>query len=81
MLRFLILVALGMLFSCATSVPPMPDFRTDGTKACGRDCQTQYSACMKNEIRPDFLLFSPRKEACQKMLRECHDTCLSKEKI
>jgi hypothetical protein len=36
---------------------------------------------MKNEARPDFLLMSPRKEACQKMLRECHDTCLSKEKM
>ena len=81
MSRFLIFVALGMLFSCATSVPPMPGFRTDGAKECGRDCQTQYSACMKNEIRPDFLLFSPRKEACQKMLRECYDTCSSKEKM
>ena len=80
MSRLLIVMALGLLCSCATSVAPMPDYRTDGGKACGLDCQTQYSACMKNEVRPDFLLMSPRKEACQKMLRECYDTCLSKEK-
>jgi hypothetical protein len=79
MSRFLIFLALSLLFSCSTSVPPMPGYGTDGRKACGLDCQTQYSACMKNEVRPDFLLMSPRKEACQKMLRECYDTCLSKE--
>jgi hypothetical protein len=80
MSRLLIFMALGFVFSCASSIPPMPGYGTDGEKACGRDCQTQYSACMKNEVRPDFLLMSPRKEACQKMLRECYDTCSSKEK-
>ena len=80
MSRLLIFVALVLLFSCATSVPPMPNYQTDGGKECGLDCQTQYSACMKNEVRPDFLLMSPRKEACQKMLRGCYDTCLDKEK-
>lgn len=81
MSRLLIFVALGLLFSCATSVPPVPSYQTDYGKECGRTCQTQYSACMKNEVRPDFLLMSPRKDACQKMLRECGDTCLSKEKM
>ena len=81
MARLWIFVALGLLCSCATSVPPMPSYQTDSGKTCGRDCQNQYSACMKNEVRPDFLLMSPRKDACQKMLRECYDTCLSEEKI
>ena len=79
MLRILIIVALCWLFSCATSVPPMPHYQTDQGQECGRDCQIQYSGCMKNEIRPDFLLFSPRNEACQKMLRGCYNTCLDKD--
>lgn len=80
MSRLLIFLALGMLHSCATSHPPMPAFWTDGGKACGLECQAQYSACMKNEVRPDFLLLSPRKDACERMLRVCYDTCSRKEK-
>ena len=79
MLRILIIIALCWLFSCATSVPPMPLYQTGRGQECGRACQNQYSGCMKNDIRPDFLLFSPRKEACQKMLRECYNTCLDKD--
>jgi hypothetical protein len=79
MLRTMIIFALWLLAACATSVPPMPDYQTNRGQTCGRECQTQYSACMKNDIRPDYLLFSPRKEACQKMLRECYDTCLDKD--
>jgi hypothetical protein len=79
MLRILIIIALCWLFSCATSVPPMPLYQTDRGQECGRACQNQYSGCMKNEMRPDFLLFSPRKEACQEMLRECYNTCLDKD--
>jgi hypothetical protein len=75
----MIILALWLLAACATSVPLMPDYQTNRGQACGRECQTQYSACMKNDIRPDYLLFSPRKEACQKMLRECYDTCLDKD--
>jgi len=81
MLRLLIFLALGLMASCASSLPSMPGYRTDGGKGCGLDCQTQYSACMENEARPDFLLMSPRKEACRKMLRECYDNCLSKENM
>lgn len=76
MLKTMIILAGCFLASCAASDPPMPDYRTDRGQACGHQCQTQYSACMKNDIRPDYLLFSPRKEACRKMLRECHNTCL-----
>jgi hypothetical protein len=79
MLRTMIIFALWLLAACATSVPPMPDYQTNRGQACGRECQTQYSACMKNDIRPDYMLFSPRQEACQKMLRECYDTCLDKD--
>ena len=79
MLRILIIIALCWLFACATSVPPMPLYQTDRGQECGRACQNQYSGCMKNDIRPDFLLFSPRKVACQKMLRECYNTCLDKD--
>jgi hypothetical protein len=75
MTRILIVAALGALVSCASSVPPMPGYRTDEAKQCGLACQRQYAACMQNDIRPDFLLMSPRKEACGKMLRECYDTC------
>ncbi len=83
MSRILIIMALFLLCSCATSVPPMPlpIIQTDRGKACGHDCQTQYSACMQNEIRPNFLLMSPRKEACKKMLNECYDTCLNKDNM
>jgi hypothetical protein len=81
MSRIWVFMALGFLLSCASSVPPMPGYRTERGERCGLDCQTQYSACMKNEIRPDFLLLSPRKEACQRMLRECYETCLSNDKM
>ena len=75
----MIILVLWLLAACATSVPPMPDYQTDRGQECGRECQTQYSACMKNDIRPDYLLFSPRKEACRKMLRECYNICLDKD--
>jgi len=74
MSRRLIFVALGFVLSCASTVPPMPGYQTDRGQECGLKCQTQYNACMKNEVRPDFLVMSPRKEACQKMLRGCYDT-------
>lgn len=81
MVRIMIILALCITASCATSVPPMPDYQTNRAQECGRDCHRQYSSCMKNEIRPDYLLFSPRKEACQQMLRECYNTCLEKDKM
>ncbi len=81
MVRILITVAMGLLLSCAASVPPPPAYQTDRGQKCGQTCQTQYTACMENEVRPDYLLMSPRKEACQKMLRECYDSCLNKDKI
>ena len=79
MWRILIFMTLGLLLSCTASVPPMPAYRTESGKECGLNCQAQYSACMQNEVRPDYLLMSPRKEACQKMLRECYDACSSKD--
>ena len=80
MVRILLFMALGLLLSCATTVPPPPDYQTESGQNCGHACQTQYTGCMENDVRPDYLLMSPRKEACQKMLRECYDTCLDKEK-
>jgi len=73
-------MVLGLLVSCTASVPPMPNYETSTGQECGIDCQAQYSACMENELRPDYLLMSPRKEACQKMLCGCYDACLEKEK-
>jgi hypothetical protein len=75
MSRILIVAALGFLLSCASPVPPIPGYWTEAQKRCGGDCQVRYTACMENDIRPDYLLISPRRDACRKMLRECYDAC------
>lgn len=80
MWRIIFITAIGLIFSCTTAAPPPPGYQTEAGQKCGRVCQTQYTACMENEIRPDYLLMSPRKRACEKMLRECYGNCLADEK-
>lgn len=81
MLKTSLVLVLATLLSCASAVPPPPAYQTMRGQTCGRDCQSRYAACMQNELRPDYLLMSPRKRACGKMLRECHDGCLEGERM
>ena len=74
------LIILIFFCGCAASAPPRPVFTTAAGEACAGDCQADYDSCMQNEIRPDYLVFSPRKKACGKMLRGCYDRCSEKEK-
>ena len=68
------------IYSCASSIPPMPAYATSEGEACAVTCQNTHEDCMKNEIRPDYLISSPRKKACGKMLRKCYEICSKKEK-
>jgi len=77
LIGFMVLI---VLCGCAASIPPMPAYSTSEGEACAADCQKTYGRCMENEIRPDYLIFSPRKEACGKMLRGCYESCAEKEK-
>ena len=69
-----------LLMGCTQKIPPMKSVETPtpALEACAQECQRQYTECMKLEIRPDYLLFSPRKRACQKMLKECYQSCKDK---
>jgi uncharacterized lipoprotein YmbA len=75
-----VVVALALVFGCATSVPEKPFYNTPAGKQCAEQCQKQYSTCMESEVRPDYFLASPRKDACGKMLNECYRRCLEKDK-
>ena len=80
MKKLLVCIALGVLFGCANTGPQMPNYTTPKGEECAAACRNDYSDCMKSDVRPDFLLFSPRKRACEKMLRECYGGCLEKDK-
>lgn len=77
--KFLALITLAVLLGCMKQLAPMPKFETPAGEECALACQRDYSGCMALDIRPDFLLFSPRETACKKMLQECYQSCLSKE--
>jgi len=80
MRKSLVLIALGLVSGCATSMPEKPFYNTPAGKQCAEQCQKQYSTCMESEVRPDYFLASPRKDACGKMLNECYRRCLEKDK-
>jgi hypothetical protein len=80
MRKSVVLIAIGLVFGCATSIPEKPFYNTPAGKQCAEQCREQYSVCMESEVRPDFLLLSPRKEACGKMLNECYQRCLGEDK-
>jgi len=73
-------MTLVLLIGCAQKIPPMPKVETSTptVRICSQGCQSDYTACMALDIRPDYLLFSPRKQACQKMLEECYRSCEDK---
>jgi hypothetical protein len=73
-------VAIALVFGCATSMPEKPFCNTPAGKECAEQCLKEYSRCMESEVRPDYLLLSPRKEACGKTLNECYRRCLEKDK-
>jgi hypothetical protein len=79
MRRSVLLITAGLLFGCATSMPEKPFYKTPAGKQCAEQCREQYSTCMESEVRPDYALLSPRKEACGKMLNDCYRRCLEKD--
>jgi hypothetical protein len=72
-------IALALFLGCA-STPDMPGYETARGKTCAKECQQEHSECMQLDVRPDYLVMSPRKRACGKMLSECYQSCLEKEK-
>jgi hypothetical protein len=80
MMNLVLLIVLGLLSGCAASVPPMPVYQTTRGKECALECQNDYSDCMKLEVRPDYLIASPRKKACEKMIKDCYYLCAEQER-
>ena len=76
----LALITAGILFACAAKMPEKPRYETSYGEECAADCEGDYSDCLASELRPDYLLFSPRKKACQKLIRDCYQLCSEKEK-
>jgi hypothetical protein len=77
---FLGLIAASVLFGCAAKMPEKPRYKTSSGEECAADCERDYSDCLASEIRPDYLVFSPRKKACQNLIRGCYQLCSEKEK-
>ena len=75
-----VLTAVCVLFGCATKLPEKPRFETSYGEECAAGCEKDYSDCMASEIRPDYLFLSPRKQACQNLIRDCYQLCSQKEK-
>ena len=77
---FLALMAAIILIGCAAKIPEKPIYKTPLGDACAADCQRIYNDCMASEIRPDYLILSPRKKACENLIRDCYQRCAEKEK-
>ena len=75
----LALIVACICFGCATKMPEKPAYKTHFGEECAADCEKDYSDCLASEIRPDFLVFSPRKKACEKLIRGCYQLCTEKE--
>ena len=80
MKKWLALVAIVILFGCAKEIIQKPRFETANGEQCAADCETVYADCLASNIRPDFLISSPRKKACQKLIRDCYQLCQNKER-
>ena len=76
----LALIAVSVLFGCAAKMPEKPRYKTSYGEECAADCERDYSDCLASDIRPDYLVFSPRKKACQNLIRGCYQLCSEKEK-
>ena len=75
------LITLVLLFGCATPMPDKPKYQTSKGEQCAEDCQQDYSDCLaSDDLRPDYLIVSPRKEACKKGIISCYQLCLEEEK-
>ncbi len=77
---FIALIAVSFLFGCAAKMPEKPRYETPYGEECAAGCEKDYSDCLVSEIRPSYLLISPRKIACQKLIRGCYQLCSEKEK-
>jgi hypothetical protein len=76
----LALIVLSVLVGCAAKMPEKPRYETTYGEECAADCKRDYPDCLAAEIRPDYLILSPRKKACQKLIRDCYQRCSEKEK-
>jgi hypothetical protein len=74
------LIAVSVLLGCAGKMPEKPRYKTSFGEECAGNCERNYSDCLANEVRPDYLILSPRKKACQKLIRDCYQLCLAKER-
>ena len=80
MKKLLFISVLCFLLSCAGTIPDMPNYQTSKGRECGVECQKDYSDCMDLEVRPDYLLMSPRKRACGQKLEQCYQLCWEQDK-
>ena len=80
MKKLSVLIALGVLLGCAKEMPQKPRYETSYGEECAADCEKDYSDCLASNIRPEFLVGSPRKKACEKLIRDCYQLCSEKEK-
>ena len=74
------LIAVGVLVGCAAKMPEKPRYKTSFGEECAANCERDYSDCLADDIRPDYLVLSPRNKACQKLIRGCYQKCLEKDK-
>lgn len=79
MKKLMALIALAALSGCAKEMPQKPQYQTTYGDECAAECEKDYSECLASNIRPDFLVFSPRKKACESYIRDCYQLCEKKE--
>jgi hypothetical protein len=77
MKKAVFLILMAMLFSaCAQStVPVMPELKTEHAKECARDCQTTYSQCNMACSEMGLATRSKCLDNCNQILKDCYVTC------
>jgi hypothetical protein len=65
---------------CASSLPPIPDVKTQMGKECVRSCQHEHTACVgacdgKAEAVPE-----KSRSECNQKLKDCYERCIEEEK-
>jgi hypothetical protein len=80
MKKWWVWMILLFLLGCAEKMPPRPHFDTASGQDCAAACEKDYSECIDSNIRPDYLVMSPRKKACARYIRDCYQLCEKKEK-
>jgi hypothetical protein len=80
--RVFVLMLLSVLFGCATqtSAPKMPEFTTEQSKDCARECQAAYAECVNacSQMVGGAVTARQRKKCfdnCSQILIDCYRTC------